>query len=508
MNLGIILTTIISAIVGVTVGYFVRRQVALKRKESAEAEVKKILEEAKTKQKEILIEAKDKALKIIEAAKKEEEQRRAEVLHLSSRLEKREEDLDRKLRNIEEKERYLAKRESEINEIKKEIQEIKKKQFATLEKVAGLSKEKAKEVLLEMTERDMKERILEKIKKIEQIGKEEADKKVKEIISEAIERYALSHASEGTATTVSIPSDEMKGRIIGREGRNINTLERLTGVEVVVDDTPNAIVISGFNPIRRQVAKLALEKLIEDGRIHPARIEEEVEKAKKEIAASIKEAGEKACYEAGVAGLDPKLIQILGRLKYRTSYGQNVLTHSLEVSGLAGVIAEELGADVDVCKKAGLLHDIGKAVDSDVEGTHVEIGKRILKKFGVSDEVIWAMEAHHEDVPFKTLEAVIIRVADAISAARPGARRDTYEAYIKRLEELEKIADSFKGVEKSYAIQAGREVRIFVKPEEVDDLEAKKLSQKIADKIEEELKYPGEIKVTVIRETRAVDYAR
>ena len=409
MNPTLILTIFASVIIGALAGYLIRKQTALRRKESAETEARKVLEEAKTKQKEILISAKDKALEITEAAKEEEKQRRAELSRLSSRLEKREENLDRKIQDLEGKERYLSKQTSRINEDKREIQEIKRKQFATLEKVAGLSKEKAKEVLLEMTEKDMKERILEKIKKMEQIGKEEVDKKVKEIMSQAIERYALSHASEGTATTISIPSDEMKGRIIGREGRNIKALERLTGVEIVVDDTPEAIVISGFNPVRRQIAKLALDKLIEDGRIHPARIEEQVEIAKKEIASSVKEAGEKACFEAGVAGLDPKLIQILGRLKYRTSYGQNVLIHSLEVAGLAGVIAEELGADVAVCKKAGLLHDIGKAVDSDVEGTHIEIGKKILKKFGIKDEVIWAMEAHHEDVPFKTLEAVIIR---------------------------------------------------------------------------------------------------
>jgi len=508
MNPTLILTIFASVIIGALAGYLIRKQTALRRKESAETEARKVLEEAKTKQKEILIGAKDKALEITEAAKEEEKQRRAELSRLVSRLEKREENLDRKIQDIEGKEGYLVKQASRIDQGKREIQEIKKKQFATLEKVAGLSKEKARDVLLEMTEKDMKERILEKIKKMEEMGKEETDRKVKEIMAQAIERYALSHASEGTATTISIPSDELKGRIIGREGRNIKALERLTGVEIVVDDTPEAIVISGFNPIRRQIAKLALDKLIEDGRIHPARIEEQVEIAKREIASSVKEAGEKACFEAGVAGLDPKMVQLLGRLKYRTSYGQNVLIHSLEVAGLASVIAEELGADVAVCKKAGLLHDIGKSVDHEVEGTHIEIGKKILKKFGIKDEVIWAMEAHHEDVPFKSLEAVIIRVADAISGARPGARRDTYEAYVKRLEELENVANSFKGVEKSYAIQAGREVRIFVTPEKIDDLEAAKLSRKIADKIEKELKYPGEIKVNVIRETRAVDYAR
>lgn len=354
----------------------------------------------------------------------------------------------------------------------------------------------------------MQDQVLERIEKIKKTTKEKADEEAKNIIAQAIQRQAQSQSSETTTTTVGLPSDEMKGRIIGREGRNIKKLEELTGVEIVVDDTPEAIVISGFNPIRRQVARMALEKLISDGRIHPARIEEKVQEAKSEIAKNIKEAGENTVYDLGIADLDPKLVQLLGRLRYRTSYGQNVLQHSVEVANLSKILAEELGANVTVAKKAGILHDIGKAVDHEVEGTHIEIGRNILKKFKESDEVIHAMECHHEDVEPRTVEAVIVDAADAISGARPGARKDTYENYIKRLEELENIATSFKGVEKTYAIQAGREIRVFVTPDEIDDLAATKLAKKVADKIEGELKYPGEIKVNVIRETRAIEYAR
>ena len=397
---------------------------------------------------------------------------------------------------------------NKIDKIKQELGEIRKRQIATLEKVAGLTQTKAKEVLLEMVEKDMKEEILARLKKLKKIEQEEADKNAQKIIAIAIDRMASSQASETTTTTISLPSDEMKGRIIGREGRNIKKIEELTGVEIIVDDTPQAIVISGFSLIRRQVAKRALETLIADGRIHPTRIEESIKKAKESLIKEIKEAGEEVVFDLGIADFDPKLIQLLGRLKFRTSYGQNVLQHSVEVANFAVLIAQQLGANVSVAKKAGLLHDIGKSVDHEVEGTHIEIGKNILKKFNVDEEVIHAMECHHGDFEPQSVEAFIIKAADAISGARPGARKDTYERYLKRLEDLENVANNFPGVEKTYAIQAGREVRVFVTPEKIDDLGAVKLAREIAEKVEDELKYPGEIKVNVIRETRAIEYAR
>lgn len=508
MEILIIVIPIITLVGGLGIGYFLRKRMALKQRKGAESDADKIIGDAKTKEKEILIAAKDKALQVTEVAKIEEQKQRDKLSHLESRLEKREEFLDGKLEEIDRNRQDLERKSHESQKIKHELKNIKRKQLETLEKVAGLSKDKAKEVLLEMVEKDMQDQVLERIEKIKKTTKEKADEEAKNIIAQAIQRQAQSQSSETTTTTVGLPSDEMKGRIIGREGRNIKKLEELTGVEIVVDDTPEAIVISGFNPIRRQVARMALEKLISDGRIHPARIEEKVQEAKSEIAKNIKEAGENTVYDLGIADLDPKLVQLLGRLRYRTSYGQNVLQHSVEVANLSKILAEELGANVTVAKKAGILHDIGKAVDHEVEGTHIEIGRNILKKFKESDEVIHAMECHHEDVEPRTVEAVIVDAADAISGARPGARKDTYENYIKRLEELENIATSFKGVEKTYAIQAGREIRVFVTPDEIDDLAATKLAKKVADKIEGELKYPGEIKVNVVRETRAIEYAR
>jgi ribonuclease Y len=362
--------------------------------------------------------------------------------------------------------------------------------------------------LLKQTEKEQEEILLKQIQKLEQDGKEELEKRARNILVLAMQRYAASQAAEITTSSVELPSDDLKGRIIGKEGRNIKTLEKLTGVEVIVDDTPGAIVISAFDPIRRQIAKIALEKLMADGRIQPARIEDAVDKAKEEITEKIHQAGEAAVYDTGVAGLDPKLIKILGRLSFRTSYGQNVLLHSVEVAHLSAAIASEIGADAVLAKKAGLLHDIGKAITHEVQGSHVEIGKMILQKFNVSEDVIRAMQAHHEEYPYESIESVIIQVADQISGARPGARKDTLEAYLKRLEELEKVANSFEGIEKSYAIQAGREIRIFVQPDKLDDLEARKVARQIADKIQQELDYPGEIKVTVIRETRSIEYAR
>lgn len=494
-------------VIGIAVGYYLRKITAVRRAGSIEERAEKLLAEAKGKQKELLLQAKDKALKIIEGAKREEEERRKELNYLQKRIEKRESLFDQKLLEFQEKQQRLHEKATQVEKIKEELQKIKKEQLAKLEKIAGLSTEEAKKILFENVEKNVQEELIHRINKLEKESTEELERKAKNLLSLVIERCAISHATEITTTTIDLPSDEMKGRIIGREGRNIKTIEQLTGTEIIVDDTPQVITISGFSPIRRQIAKKSLEKLILDGRIHPGRIEESVENAKKELALEIKKAGEEAVYEVGIAGLDPKLIQILGRLKYRTSFGQNVLKHSLEVAHLSTLLAEELGADVSVAKKAGLFHDIGKAVDHEVVGTHPEIGKDIAKKFNLPEEVIIPIATHHEDKP-PTLEAIIVKVADAISGARPGARKDTYEQYLQRLEDLEKVATSFEGVEKAYAIQAGREIRVFVMPEKVDDLGALKLAQAIAKKIEEELKYPGEIKVNVIRETRVVEYAR
>ena len=498
---------IVTALVGTTLGYQLRKLYAIKKKDSIEAKVENLINDAKAKQKEILLAANDKALKIIEEAKVEERQRQQELSRSQKRLESREALFDQKLLELESKKQELLDKAERIDKIKSEIAKIKEEQLAKLEKIAGLTKEEAKKVLLDNTEREIKEDLVIRYKKLNQQAAEDLDKKAKEMLSLAIQRCAVSHATETTTSVIDLPTDEMKGRIIGREGRNIRTIERLTGVEIIVDDTPQAITVSGFSPIRRQVAKKALEKLIVDGRIHPVKIEEAIENAKKEIALEIKTAGENTIYELGITGLDPKLVQIVGRLKYRTSYGQNILQHSIEIANISALLAEELGADVTIAKKGGLLHDIGKAVDHEVQGTHPEIGYDILKKFGMPEEIAYIARSHHEDSP-NTLEAIIVKVADAISGARPGARKDTYEQYLQRLEELEKVATTFGGVERAYAIQAGREIRVFVLPEELDDLASIKLAKDIAKKIEEELKYPGEIKVTLIREKRIIEYAR
>ncbi|OGY46417.1 MAG: ribonuclease Y [Candidatus Buchananbacteria bacterium RIFCSPHIGHO2_02_FULL_45_11b] len=492
---------------GIVFGYQLRKMWAVKRKDTIETKVENLINEAKAKQKEILLGANDRALKIIEEAKQEEKERQQELGRLQKRLESREALFDQKLLDLENKKQELLEKAEKVEKLKAEIGKIREEQLAKLEKVANLTKEEAKKVLLDNVEREIKEDLLLRIKKLNSVAAEELDKKAKEMLSLAIQRCAVSHATESTTTVIDLPSDEMKGRIIGREGRNIRTIERLTGTEIIVDDTPQAITVSGFSPIRRQVAKRALDKLILDGRIHPVKIEEAIENAKKEIAVEIKEAGENAVYELGITGIDPKLVQVLGRLKYRTSYGQNILQHSLEIAHLSAMLAQELGADVTIAKKGGLFHDIGKAVDHEVQGTHPEIGYDILKKFGLSEEIAYIARGHHDDAP-KTLEAVIVKVADAISGARPGARKDTYEQYLQRLQDLEKVAATFAGVDKAYAIQAGREIRIFVMPDEIDDLAAIKLAKEIAKKIEDELKYPGEIKVTVIREKRIIEYAR
>lgn len=494
--------------VSLAFGYFARKFQAQKQTQSAEMQAKKLVEDAKSRAKESLLESKDEALKIREQAKAEEKERRSEISQIENRLVKREEVLDQKIEDLDKKRIGLQEHEKEIDDTKKELMDLRKKQEEKLEKIAKLSKEEAKKVLLDITEKEYKEDLLKKIRAMEAVVKEDADKKAQEIVALAIQRCAVDHTAESTVTTVHLPSDEMKGRIIGREGRNIRSLEEATGCDIIVDDTPEAVVISGFDPVRRQIARITLEKLIADGRIHPARIEEMVKKTTEEVSQMMKESGEQAVLEVGVAGLPSDLVKVLGRLRFRTSYGQNVLKHSVEVAHLAGILAAELGANVEIAKKAGILHDIGKAVDHEVQGNHATIGHDIAKKFGMPEEVIHAIAAHHEEIPYKSVEAIIVHVADAISGSRPGARREILETYIKRLKDLENIANGFEGVEKSYAIQAGREVRIFVKPEDIDDLQAEKLSHKIAKKIEEDLKYPGQIKVNVIREVRIVDFAK
>ncbi|MCW1930336.1 MAG: ribonuclease Y [Candidatus Kerfeldbacteria bacterium] len=498
---------VIAVCVGVAGGYAIRQLKANSDETSSAKKAAQLVQDAKNKQQEILLEAKDKALKVIEDAKKEEQERRLDLQKTQERVEKRESLFDQKLLDLEHKKEELGKKEEEVQKSKAEIQEIKKQQLQKLEKVGELSVEQAREVVMKYVEKDQADALASRVRKLQEEGSEVYDTQARKLLTEAIQRCGMSHAAETTSTVMHLPSDEMKGRIIGREGRNIKRIEELTGAEIIVDDTPESILISAFSPVRRHVAKRALDKLIADGRIHPTKIEDAVEAAKKEIAGEVKKAGEEALYEMGITGIDPKLVQILGRLRYRTSYGQNVLRHSIEVGALSGLIAEELGADVAMSKKAGLFHDIGKALDHDIQGTHPEIGRDIGRKFGFSKELSDAAFCHHDDYP-PTMEGVIVKVADCISGSRPGARKDSYEQYIQRLEELENTALAFDGVQKVYAIQAGREIRVFVEPDKVDDYSAQKMARDIAKKIEEELKYPGEIKVNVIRETRIVEYAR
>lgn len=495
------------AIAGFFGGYLYYKKMSASKIEGAENKAEKILNEAKTKQKKYELEAQEKALKIIEEAKKEESSRRQEINSLQRRLEERETAFSQKLLALEEKQQKLYDKVNEVQEIKEKIKEIKEEQIKKLEDLAKLTPEQAREILLKNIEEKNSEDLLARITKLKNESDEVIKEKAMDMLAFVIQRLAPNYTADLTTTTVDLPSDEMKGRIIGREGRNIKSIEQMTGVEIIVDDTPNAITISGFSLIRRHVAKRALEYLIKDGRIHPTKIEDAVNKAKVELSTDIKKAGDEAVYELGVAGFDPKLTQIIGRLKYRTSYGQNALEHSIEVAHLSGMLARELGADANMAKKAGLLHDIGKAVDHEIQGNHTEIGRDILKKFNMPEEIIAPVETHHDDNP-KTLLSIIVKTADAISSARPGARHDSYENYIHRLEELERIANSFDGVEKSYAIQAGREVRIFISPEKIDDLRSYEMAREIAKKIEQELKYPGEIKVNIIRELRVIEYAR
>jgi ribonuclease Y len=503
---------LIAVFVGIVAVIYFRKNISQANISEAEKEAKKIIDdsvkEAETRKKEAILEAKEEVHRLRTDLEKESRERRNEVQRLERRNIQREESLDKKSDVLERKEENLNKKQQDVEMLEASIKDLHTKQREELERLSGLTSDEAKQVLLDEIKKEIKHDAAVMIKEIETKAKEEADKKAREIITYAIQRCAADHVAETTVHVVSLPNDEMKGRIIGREGRNIRTLETLTGVDLIIDDTPEAVILSAFDPIRREVARIALEKLIVDGRIHPARIEEMVEKAKKEVDSDIKEEGEQATFETGVHGLHSEIVRLLGRLKYRTSYGQNVLKHSIEVSYLAGLMASELGIDPTLAKRCGLLHDIGKAVDHEVEGPHALIGAEIAKKHHESASVVNAIAAHHGDVELQSLEAILVQAADAISAARPGARRETLEAYIKRLEKLEEIANSYEGVEKSYAIQAGREVRIMIKPDIIDDAGAVEMARNLVKRIENELEYPGQIKVNVIRETRAIDYAK
>lgn len=500
--------SLIALVIGVAVGYALRKAQVSKKIGSAEARVEQMLAQSQQKEKEIILEAKSKALEITEAAKKQENEFRQQIIRIEQRIEKKENDLETKSQNLDNQKLELEKKSEETKRIQEEMRELKQKQIARLEEITGFTAEEAKKLLLDNTERLLKEEMLSLHRKILNTAREDADKEARVIVAHAIERCASEVTAETTTTIVHIPSEEMKGRIIGKEGRNIRTFEQMMGVEILIDDSPDTVVISGFNSIRRQIAKLTLEKLLQDGRIHPARIEEAYEKSKQEVGEMIKLAGEEAVYELGITSFPPKLVQLIGRLRFRTSYGQNILRHSIEMAKLSALMAEELGADVMIAKQGALLHDIGKALDQDMEGTHVEIGKKIAEKFNLSEKIINAITSHHGDTEYIGIESAIIDAADNISGSRPGARKDSYENYVKRLEDLENIANSFEGVEKTYAIQAGREIRVFVKPEKVDDYGAQKMAREIANRFENELKYPGEIRVNVIRETRVIEYAR
>jgi len=502
-----IILSFFAMFIGIFLGYYIRKQKALGEVNSAEAKAEKIISEAKSGQKELAVKAQEKAIDIINEAKQEEKKKQRELNDLQKRLEKRETTFSQKLLELQDKQQKLYDKVAQVEDAKEQIKKIRDEQLEKIEKIAKLNKEEAKEVLFKNVEVEIKDDLMSRINKLEQKSTEELEEKSKNVMAVTMQRLAPTYTPEVTTTTVDIPSDEMKGRIIGREGRNIRAIENLTGVEIIVDDTPNAITISGFSMIRRHVAKRALEKLILDGRIHPTKIEDAIEEARKDLALDIQKAGEEAMYDVGIAGFEPKLVQIIGRLKYRTSYGQNILSHSVQVAHLSAMLAEQLGADVTIAKKAGLLHDVGKAVDHEVQGTHPEIGENIGKKFNLPQEILNPIRTHHDDKP-ADLISVIVKVADAISSARPGARKDSLEQYLQRLEELEKLSTSFTGVEKAYAIQAGREVRVFVEAEKIDDLAAHKLAKDIAKKIEGELKYPGEIKVNVIREMRVTEFAR
>ena len=512
----VIIAVVITLLVTAVVVYFVTtayyKKVTEAKIGNADEKAREIIDEAvktaETKKREAMLEAKEESIRVKNDLDKEVKERRAEIGRSERRIVQKEENLDKKLESIEKREASFRAKEEDLKKQKVEIAKLNEQRVQELERISGLTSEQAKEYLLKTVEEDVKIDTAKMIKEMEAQAKEEVNKKAKDYVVTAIQKCAADHVAETTISVVQLPNDEMKGRIIGREGRNIRTLETMTGVDLIIDDTPEAVILSSFDPIRREVARIALEKLIVDGRIHPARIEEMVEKAQKEVEQKIKEAGEQATFAVGVHGLHPELIKLLGRLKYRTSYGQNVLNHSVEVAHLAGLMASELGVDVVLAKRAGLLHDIGKAIDHEMEGSHVEIGMEIAKKYRESELVLNAIMAHHGDVEPKSVEAVLVAAADAVSAARPGARRETLESYLKRLTRLEEISESFEGVEKCFAVQAGREIRIMVKPDQIDDATSILLARDIAKKIEAEMEYPGQIKVVIIRETRAVDYAK
>ena len=508
----IVATFLISAVIFIPVGVLIRKKIAESKIQSAENEAKRLIEsvkiEAENLKKEELIKAKEEVLQIRNDLDKEIKERRGDIQTQERRLIQKEENLEKRISVFDGKEKELERKMAETEAQKEELSKLYVKESEELQRISGLSEDQAKQILLNNLDREITQEKANMIRDLEAKAKEDAAKNAREIISFAIQKCAADHTSETTVSVVSLPNDEMKGRLIGREGRNIKTLETLTGIDLIIDDTPEAVIISGFDPLRREVARIAIEKLIDDGRIHPAKIEEMVEKAKEEIEADIKAEGERAVLETGVHNLHPDLVKLLGKLKYRTSYGQNVLNHSIEVSNLARIMAEEIGVNPKIARRAGLLHDIGKALDHDMEGTHVELGVEVLRKYKENETVINAVEAHHGDVEPQTLEAVLVQAADAISASRPGARRETLESYIKRLEKLEEIANSFEGVDKSYAIQAGREVRLIVKPEQVSDAQMVVMARDVAKRVENEMEYPGQIKVNIIRESRVIDYAK
>lgn len=507
-SLILLIAGVVCLAAGSVLGYLTRQSIARKKIGSIEETLQKKVDQTKEKVQKLLSDAEKKSSDTIARAEEKETQKRQDLLRTQKLLLRREEELEKKSSGLEREQKEVQNRIRRVKEIKTDLLSLKKETVKKLEKISGLSKLQAKRELFTNLKSEYKEETAEKIRKLEEEKDERFKKRAKEILATTIQKLSVPQAQELTTTTVSLPSEDIKGRIIGKEGRNIQAFEKATGVELVVDEAPETVIISGFDPVRRQIAKVALEKLISDGRIQPARIEDTVKEVREKLIAKIKEIGEKAAYDTGVIGLNPKIIDLLGRLHFRRSYGQSVLLHSIEVAHLASALASEVGADPEIAKKAGLLHDIGKAVDHQIEGSHVDIGIRILEKFGVGREVISAMKSHHEEYPAESLEAVIVQAADAISGSRPGARKDTLENYLKRLEALEKTALSFSGVERAYALQAGREIRVFVRPEEIDDDTARKMAKDIAVRIQEELKYPGEIKVTLIREARTIEYAR
>jgi len=506
------ITAVVSAVIFFFTGTMYRKKVAESEIGSAETEAKRIINEAirsaEAKKKETTLEAKEEAIKLRAEAEKELRERRAEVTKQERRIQQKEESLDRKTESLEAKEEQLSGKIALVEKLKLEAEQIRDGQTAKLEEISGFTTEQAKDYLLTNLENEIKHDAALRIKEVEQRYKEESEQKAREIVTLAIQKYAADYVAEATVSVVALPSDEMKGRIIGREGRNIRTIETITGVDLIIDDTPEAITISSFDPVRREIARIALERLVNDGRIHPAKIEETVERARRDVEATIKQEGERATFETGVYGLHPELVRLLGKMRYRTSYGQNVLLHSIEVANIAGIMAAELGVDVAMAKRAGLLHDLGKALDHEIEGSHVEIGADVAKKYKESPIVINAIESHHGDVEPTSIIACLVQAADAVSAARPGARRENLEAYIKRLQKLEEISNSFAGVERSFAIQAGREIRIMVQPEQISDDDMPILAREIVKKIEDELEYPGQIKVNLVRESRAIDFAK